>query len=69
MPTGTKFWLWRYQFNAGEKNMTFGEYPVVGPKEARELHFATKKILATGVNPIAERKAETEAKQQQAKDV
>ena len=26
LPTGTKLWLWRYQFNAGEKNMTFGEY-------------------------------------------
>jgi hypothetical protein len=40
LPTATKLWLWRYQFNGGEKNMTFGEYPVVGPKEARELHFA-----------------------------
>ena len=42
LPTGTKLWLWRYQFNGGEKNMTFGEYPVAGPKEARELHFAEK---------------------------
>ena len=25
LPTGTKLWLWRYQFNGGEKNMTFGE--------------------------------------------
>jgi hypothetical protein len=47
-----------------EKNMTFGEYPVVGPKDARELHFAAKKLLASGVNPMAERKAEAEAKQQ-----
>jgi len=69
LPTGTKLWLWRYQFNAGEKNMTFGEYPVVGPKEARELHFAAKKLLATGVNPMAERKAEAEAKHEEAKAV
>ncbi len=69
LPTGTKLWLWRYQFNAGEKNMTFGEYPVVGPKEARELHFASKKLLATGVNPMAERKAEAEAKHEEAKAV
>jgi hypothetical protein len=67
LPTGTKLWLWRYQFNAGEKNMTFGEYPVVGPKEARELHFAAKKLLATGINPMAERKAEAEAKHEEAK--
>ena len=69
LPTGTKLWLWRYQFNGGEKNMTFGEYPVVGPKEARELHFAAKKLLATGINPMAERKAEAEAKQEEAKAV
>ena len=67
LPTGTKLWLWRYQFNGGEKNMTFGEYPLVGPKDARELHFAAKKLLASGVNPMAERKAEAEAKQQEAK--
>jgi hypothetical protein len=32
LPTGTKLWLWRYQFNGNEKNMTFGEYPHVGPR-------------------------------------
>jgi integrase len=67
LPTSTKLWLWRYQFNGGEKNMTFGEYPLVGPKDARELHFAAKKLLASGVNPMAERKAVAEAKQQEAK--
>jgi len=69
LPTGTKLWLWRYQFNGGEKNMTFGEYPVIGPKEARELHFAAKKLLATGINPMAERKAKAEAKHEEAKAV
>ena len=47
--------------------MTFGEYPVVAPKDARELHFNAKKLLATGINPMAERKSEAEAKQQEAK--
>jgi hypothetical protein len=32
-------------------------------KEARELHFAARKALAVGVDPMAERKAKTEAKQ------
>ena len=49
--------------------MTFGDYPHVGPKDARDLHFAAKKLLAAGTNPMSERKAEAEAKQQQAKDV
>jgi len=41
--------------------------PARRPKDARELHFAAKKLLASGVNPMAERKAEAEAKQQEAK--
>jgi hypothetical protein len=67
LPTGTKPWLWRYPFNGGEKNMTFGEYPIVAPKDARELHFNAKKPLAAGINPMAERNSEAEAKQQEAK--
>ena len=33
LPTGTKLWLWRYQFDGSEKNMTFGEYPLVPPHQ------------------------------------
>ena len=65
LPTGTKLWLWRYQFDGSEKNMTFGEYPLVPPHQARELHFAAKQLLRTGVNPMAERKAEAGAKQEE----
>jgi len=64
-----KLWLWRYRFNGIEKNMTFGEFPVVGPENARDLHFSAKKLLATGINPMAERRAEAEAKQQEVKAV
>jgi hypothetical protein len=49
--------------------MTFGEYPLIGPKDARELHYAAKKILASGVNPMAERKAEAEAKQEEVRAI
>jgi len=58
LPLGGKLWLWRYRFNTAEKNMTLGEYPHIPPHEARELHVTSKKLLRTGVNPMAERKAE-----------
>jgi integrase len=45
--------------------MSFGEYPLIALKDARELHFAARKVLATGVDPMAERKAEGEAKQRE----
>ncbi len=62
-PSGAKLWVWRYRFNGAEKNMHFGEYPRVTLKDARELHFAARKLLGTGINPVADRKAEVEAKQ------
>jgi integrase len=66
-PSGAKLWVWRYRFDGSEKNMHFGEYPLVTLKDCRELHFAAKKLLSTGINPMAERKAEAEAKQQEVK--
>jgi hypothetical protein len=36
-------------------------------KDARELHLAAKKLLGTGISPMAERKAEAEAKHEEAK--
>jgi hypothetical protein len=66
-PSDAKLWLWRYRFDGIETNMSFGEYPHVGRKDARELHFAAKKLLAAGINPMGERKAEAEAKREGAK--
>ncbi len=40
-----------------EKLMALGEYSVVSLAQAREHHFAAGKQLASGVNPMAERKA------------
>jgi hypothetical protein len=42
-PSGAKLWLWRYRLAGIEKNMSFGEHPVVGLKDARELHFTAKR--------------------------
>jgi len=46
--------------------MALGEYPLVTLKEAREHHLAARKKLAGGIDPMAERKAEGEAKQREA---
>jgi len=68
-PSGARLWLWRYRFDGIEKNMSFGEHPIVGLKDARELHFAARKLLAAGINPMGERKAEAEAKREEVKAV
>jgi integrase len=65
-PGGSKLWRWRYRFGAKEKLMALGEYPVVGLAEVRDRHFAARKKLAAGIDPMAERKAETETRQREA---
>lgn len=65
-PSGAKLWRWRYRFDGKEKMMALGEYPLVPLSRARELHFAARKKLADGVDPMAERRAHAEAKQKEA---
>jgi hypothetical protein len=67
-PGGSKRWRWRYRFDSKEKLMALGEYPLVNVEQARELHFAVRKTLAAGIDPMAERKAEAEAKQREAEN-
>jgi len=57
-PAGGKLWRWKYRHEGAEKVMTFGAYPDVPLADARERHTAARKLLATGVDPMAERKAE-----------
>lgn len=68
-PSGAKLWRWRYRFEGKEKMMAFGEFPVVTLKEARELHFLARQKLATGTDPMAERKAEAESRKKEAEAV
>jgi integrase len=56
-PAGGKLWRWAYRFDRKRKLMAFGPYPEVPLVEARERHTAARKLLAAGVDPMAERKA------------
>jgi len=67
-PSGGKLWRWRYRFDGKEKMMSFGEFPTVSLKEARDLHFIARQTLTSGIDPMAERKAEAEAQKKEAQD-
>ena len=60
-PTGGKLWRWAYRFDRKEKLMSLGKYPDVSLAQARERHAEARKLLATGVDPMAQRKAEKTA--------
>jgi integrase len=57
-PAGSKLWRWKYRFQGAQKEMSFGQYPDVFLVDARERHAAARKLLADGVDPMAQRKAD-----------
>jgi integrase len=60
-PTGGKLWRWKYRHRGMQKLMTLGKYPDVPLALARERHAEARRLLATGVDPMEQRKAEKTA--------
>lgn len=60
-PSGGRWWRFKYRFGAKAKTLSLGVYPDVGLKEARERRDEARKLLANGVDPSVERKAEKAA--------
>ena len=60
-PSGGRIWRWTYRHQGRAKLMTFGSYPDVSLSLARERHAEARKLLATGTDPMAARKAEKAA--------
>lgn len=56
-PAGGKLWRWKYRFLGSEKLMSFGQYPDVSLVDARNRHAAARALLASDVDPMAQRKA------------
>lgn len=59
-PNGTKLWWLRYRFNGKAKTLSFGVYPAVGLKQARDWTLEARKQLAAGIDP-GQTKIETKA--------
>ncbi len=57
-PAGGKLWRLKYRFGGIEKRLALGAYPDTGLKDARSKRDAARKLLAAGVDPSAQRKAE-----------
>lgn len=57
-PNGGKLWRWTYRFEGKPKLMSVGKYPDVSLTLARERHRQGRELLATGVDPMAQKKAD-----------
>ncbi|MDR0701231.1 MAG: integrase arm-type DNA-binding domain-containing protein [Azoarcus sp.] len=64
-PSGGKLWRMKYRFDGKEKLLSFGAYPDVGLKDARERRDEARRLLANGVDPGAAKKAKKDARLEQ----
>ena len=62
-PAGGKWWRYRYRFGRVPKQMSLGVYPAVSLKAARANLEEARRLLASGVDPSAHRKASKAAKE------
>lgn len=60
-PAGGKLWRLKYRYGGKEKRLALGAYPDTGLRDAREKRDAARKLLAAGVDPGEQRKAEKAA--------
>jgi len=56
-PSGGRKWRASYRHQGKQKTATFGGYPEVSLALARERHREARKLLAEGIDPMAQRKA------------
>ncbi|MFC3147263.1 tyrosine-type recombinase/integrase [Piscinibacterium candidicorallinum] len=61
---GTKSWIFRYTVGGRERQMGLGPYPVVSLAEARHRAQAARQELSKGLDPLAERDRQREARRQ-----
>ena len=65
-PAGGKLWRMKYRHGGKEKRLSFGKYPIVSLKDARERRDEAKKLLANDLDPGEVKKAKKIARQEQA---
>jgi hypothetical protein len=61
-PNGSKWWRFKYRFNGKEKGLSFGVYPAVSLKQARELREAARVLVAAKKDPSLQRQVANESR-------
>lgn len=59
--TGFKAWHFRFSWGGKRERISFGAYPALSLKDARELRDQARELLAKGVNPHSDRKRKRHA--------
>lgn len=65
-PNGSRWWRLDYRHNGKRKTLSLGTYPDTGLADARDKRDAARKLLAAGIDPSEQRKAEKAAGEERA---
>ena len=57
-PNGSKYWRMKFSFESKSKLASFGVWPDVSLKDAREIRYEAKKKIKEGINPVDEKRKE-----------
>ena len=57
-PTGGRWWRFKYRHGGKQKRLSLGTYPDIDLKTARERREEMRQMVARGIDPLAQRKAE-----------
>ncbi|TAN03498.1 MAG: DUF4102 domain-containing protein [Rhodanobacteraceae bacterium] len=58
MPTGAKYWRWKYRYGNKEKRIALGVFPEVSLMQAGQLRDEARAKLRGGIDPASQRKLE-----------
>lgn len=64
-PSGGRLWRFKYRFGDKEKVLTFKSYPDVSLSDARKLRDNARQLVASGVDPSVNKKAQKAAQGEQ----
>ena len=67
-PNGGKLWRMNYRHGGKQKTLALGVYPETALAKAREKLEQARRLLADGLDPMAERKADKEATAERGKN-
>ena len=65
-PNGSRWWRLKYRFEGRQRLLSLGVYPDTGLADAREKRDAARKLLAQGIDPGIQRKAQKAASDERA---
>ena len=64
-PNGSKYWRMKYTFDGKSKLASFGVWPSVSLKEARERRPEAKQKIKMGINPVEEKRKNKQLQQKE----